>query len=172
MNSNAVNSSNMLINTKQCIYCDTNECSTTRLLENGMYPIYEIDPPTLIGNNITRNIYNRSIDINIVVLNIPRDILIKIYNDYIRPHKYYQLFKILTINTIFEKELFDIYIDQFIKHFKIFVYNPIKNYIMRIDTEFNTVMSNCSQRGYISHFSRIPNIKKSIFIELLMYKYH
>ena len=165
MNSNAVNSSNMLTNTEQCI-------RTNQLLENGMYPIYDIDPPTLIGNNITRNIYNRRIDIDIVVLNIPRDILIKIYNDYIRPHKYYQLFKLLTRNTVYETELFNIYIDEFIKHFKIFVYTPIKNYIMRIDTEFNKVMSNCSKRGYTSYFTSISDIKKSIFVELLMYKYH
>ena len=162
MNSTEVNSSIMINNTKQCIHCYTPECSATRFLENGMYPIYEIDHPK-------RNII---IDINIIVLRIPRDILIKIYNDYIRPHKYYQLFKILTSNTRFNQELQDIYQSEFIKHFKIFVYTPIKKYIMRIDYEFNKVINFCINRGYTSYFKRISNLKKAIFIELLMHKYH
>lgn len=167
MNSTEVNSSILSQNTKQCLHCYNTECSATRLLENGMYPIYEIDHHTRIGDNS-----NRSIDINSIVRNIPRDILIKIYNEYIRPHKYYQLFKILTSNTGGNQELQNIHQGEFIKHFKIFMYTPIKKYIMRIDYEFNKVMIFCSNRGYTSYFKRILNIKKAIFIELVMHKYH
>lgn len=152
--------SNYLKNLKPCMHCYNRECSATRLMDTHLVPIYKVDKNS------------RSIDINMVVDKLPMDLLIKIYNDYIRPHKYSQLFNILTVNSFFERELYKIRISEFIKHFHIFIYTPIKTHIMKIDAEFNQVMINLNRRHYRSIFAKISNIKSSVFIEILMNKYH
>jgi len=61
-------------------------------------------------------------------------------------------------------------------HFKnnlhLFMYSPIKNYIMRIDKDFNDVITNLVYRGYTSRFRHIASLKRAIFLEVLMHKYN
>jgi len=157
----------MLDNILPCVHCYGQMCSAELLTINTFQPIY-VD----IEDNDNNNGKNKSIDINIIVAKLPKDILIKIYNDYIRPHKFAQLFNLFTTNTVYTPKMYKIHITEFIKHFHIFVYNPIRNYLMRIDPEFNKIFRDLTRRNYKSIFHRIINIKSSIFIELLMYKYH
>ena len=144
-------------NAQPCIHCYGNMCS---IRPSTFEPIY-------IEDNISR-----TINIHILVNRIPHEILVKIYNDYIRPHKFAQLFRLLTINSMHYNELYEINIVEFVKHFKIFTYTPIRNYIMKVDREFNFIFNDLQRRNYTSTFRLITNMKSSIFIEILMHKYH
>lgn len=154
---------NIFKNVRPCSHCYNNHCSSDLALSTQMTPIYMEDNkhPT------------RSIDINILVIRLPHEILIKIYNDYIRTHKFAQLFKLITNDTIYNNRwLHNIDKIEFIKHFHIFLYTPIRKYIMSIDREFNTVVTSLIDRNYNSAFVMISNLKISIFLEILMTKYH
>jgi hypothetical protein len=146
-----------------CVHCYNQVCSSELIINNNQYPV-----------NINQNIIieRKEIDINILALQLPHEILVIIYNDYFRPHKFAQLFNALTTNSFFEHIQYKINLEQFIKHFKIFLYTPIKNYIKRIDREFSTVITSLEDRKYTSVFTLINPIKVSIFLEILMYKYH
>ena len=156
---------NLYKNIRPCSHCGNQpQCSSNLAISTRMTPIYMEN---------TEGTHHRSIDINIIVIRIPQEILIKIYNEYIRPHKFSQLFKILTSDSIYGN-IWIHTIDriEFIKHFKIFVYTPIRKYIMSIDRDFNTVVNSLIRRNYTSAFKLISNLKLSIFLEILMTKYH
>ena len=121
---------------------------------------------------LDKNTLERQIDINILVINLPFDILVKIYNDYFRPHKFAQLFKGLTQNVVFDPKLYILHMNQFIHILHMFMYSSIKQYIMRIDKEFNDVMTDLAYRGYTSRFTLFASLKRAIFLEILMNKYH
>jgi hypothetical protein len=152
-----------LHNLTPCIHCYNNICSSELIITQTQYPV-----------NTNQNIIieRPELDINILAVKLPQDILVLIYNDYFRPHKFAQLFKALTTNSIFNVVEYKINLEQFIKHCSIFLYTPIKKYISKVDTEFLTVMNNLEGRGYTSVFKRINPMKISLFLEILMYKYH
>ena len=132
----------VLNNLQPCIHCYGNICSIIPSTFEQFEPIYIEDDNI---NNI-----NRTININILVNRIPHEILVKIYNDYIRPHKFAQLFRLLTINSVYNAGLYKINIIEFIKHLKIFTYTPIRNYIMKVDPEFNYLFNDLQRRNYTS----------------------
>lgn len=151
----------MLNNLPRCVHCYNNVCSAEHMMSEMAQPIFmETEDKT------------KMIDINILVTKLPHEILIKIYTEYIRPHKFAQLFTILTTNSVYTNETYERNITQFVKHFKIFVYSPIRKYITRTDQDFNQVMTSLANRNYSSAFTRITNMKTSVFIEILMVKYH
>lgn len=152
---------NVFVNIPECIHCYNNVCSSAQIISTSMRPIYIEDTTS------------RNLDINIIARKLPLEILVKIYNDYIRPHKFAQLFNIITANTIYcDYPLHVTNKIEFIKHFRIFLYKPIKKYLMKIDTEFNTVATRLTSSNYASEFRLITNIKSSVYLEILMRKYH
>ena len=126
---------------------------------------------------IQQNVYEQddgaNIDIEIVARRLPHELLVKIYNDYFRPHKFAQLYQSLTINTIcVPLKIYLNYMSGFKNHLSIFMHSPIKQYICKIDPVFQNVINMVENRGYQSVFTLIPSVTTSIFIELIMYKYH
>lgn len=116
---------------------------------------------------------NSSIDINRVVEVLPKEIIIKIYNDYFRPVKFYQLYTHIMTNPLSNSaSLHDSNKEQFKIHLQIFLYENIGKYIRKKDPVFNLVMNDLKDRNYTSAFVLIPQLKNSLFLELLMYKYH
>jgi len=158
-----------------CSHCDNTECSAIASLNIQFQPIYVEEDPTTTTTHTTTSTINqkKNIDINILVTKLPQDILIKIYNEYIRPHKFAQLFDIFTVDTIYnDPRLYALNRIEFMKHFKFFVYTPILKYIMRIDKVFNNLIHSLPKRNFKSCFERIPNVSAGIHLEILFRKYH
>jgi hypothetical protein len=147
------------MNTNICSHCENSECNVTNYQE----PV-----------NNDRGI---CININELVKKLPHELLVKIYNEYFRPVKFYQLFKYITANTRYTQNF--LYLENkqaFIRHVHIFLFGDIRKYIKKRDIIFDEVLYRMQQRGYTSAFSLISEYKKSLksslFLELLMHKYH
>lgn len=152
----------MNICVKKCTHYNADDC-IAKFLVNWNHPRQRV--------NLDR--VDDGIDINIIVVSLPVDILTKIYNEYFKPIKYYQLFKTVTENHLYTNvTLHNINRNIFISHFHIFIMDPIEKYISRMDHEFKMVLDKVRGRGYTSTFRNIPNIVPSVYVEILMYKYH
>jgi len=78
-----------------------------------------------------------------------------------------------TIDTIYSNpQIYVMNRIKFIKHFNIFVYKPIRKYIMSIDPAFNALIHNLPNNNFKSCFVRIPNVAAGIHLEILFRKYH
>ncbi len=147
---------------KKCTHLNADECSA-RFAVNWTHP----------DNRVNVSHMGEGIDINIIVSSLPRDILVKIYNEYFKPIKYFQLFKSITENHLYTNvRVHNINRALFVSHFHVFIMEPIEKYISRVDPEFNMVLAKIRGRGYTSTFKNIPEIVPSLFVEILMYKYH
>ena len=151
-----------------CSYCDS---SCQDILYLHQTPVIECPGVCArLGELIIRI---RMIDIDAVVNKIPHEILVKIYNEYFRPIKFYQLYKAITVNYIsLPIEWAVPYQNTFAAHLGIFLYKDIGEYIKHIDPEFRSVINSFYRRNKTSVFARIPNRAKSLYVELVMTKYH
>jgi hypothetical protein len=113
------------------------------------------------------------IDIHLLVHTLPYELLVKIYNEYFRPVKYYQLYQSITTDTMYsDYDAFLVNKDIFGQHLQIFVFQNIRQYIQKKDNIFTFMWNDLHKRGYTSIFRMIPNIKSGVFLEILMRKYH
>ncbi len=151
-----------------CSYCD-NSCQT--LINLHQTPVITCPGVcTRLGGLIIKI---RSIDIDALVNTIPHEILVKIYNEYFRPIKFYQLYKVVTVNFMaLPRGLAETYQTTFASHFNIFLYKDIGEYIKHKDPVFRNVMNDFYRRNKTSAFTRITNIPRSIYVEVMMWKYH
>lgn len=151
-----------------CSYCD-NSCQT--IINLHQTPV--ITCPRLCSRLGEVLIRIRSIDIDALVNKIPHEILVKIYNEYFRPIKFYQLYKAVTVNFMaLTRDLAETYQTTFGSHLKIFLYKDIGEYIKHKDPVFRNVMNDFYRRNKTSAFTRITHIARSIYVEVMMYKYH
>ena len=155
MSSSAMSSITQIL---PCRHVGRNECSY-----ESMFPyhnVYEHDDTPFIN-------------IQILCIRLPYELLVKIYNEYFRPHKFAQLYKSLTINSFcFPERLLNTYRMGFKKHLAIFLHDSIKKYISKIDPIFNDVITIVENRGFTSAFKLIPSVTSSIYLEIIMCKYH
>jgi hypothetical protein len=75
-------------------------------------------------------VVEKELDINRLVLLLPTDILVKIYNDYFRPHKFLQLYTALVRPSTILRE---ICIVEFKRHLVYFMHEPIRTFISKTD---------------------------------------
>ena len=121
-------------------------------------------------NPVNNDIY---ININDLVKALPHDLRVKIYNEYFRPIKFYQMYTNITTADVYSNHTLMLSNSElFIKHLHIFVFGNIRTYIKRKDPMFETLLDKLHERGYTSVFTLIPELKPSIFLELIMSKYH
>lgn len=113
------------------------------------------------------------ININDLVNALPYELLVKIYNEYFRPIKFYQMYTDITRADVYSNHTLMLSNREiFIKHLHIFVFGNIRTYIKRKDPMFERLLDKLHERGYTSVFKLIPELKPSIFLELIMTKYH
>jgi len=113
------------------------------------------------------------ININDLVCALPHELLVKIYNEYFRPLKFYQMYDDITKDTIYNSTpMYVLNKELFVRHLHIFLFGNIGKYIKRKDPIFEQLLYELQKRGYTSIFRLVPEIKQSIFMELLMCKYH
>ena len=96
------------VNTNFCVHCGNVQCSATEIICSTQKPVYEYDP-----NKPT-------IDVSRMVVILPQELLEKIYTDYFRPHKFAQLYRGVTGDTIHKPLDYMIHKTEFIRHFRIF----------------------------------------------------
>ena len=117
-------------------------------------------------------VVRQPINVNYLATRIPQELLVKIYNEYFRPIKYAELYHSLTIDTLYRNDLFILNSNAFRQHLSIFMYHHIQPYLLRTDSVLHNVITRAVNRQYTSVFTNIPNLKDSLFLEILMNKYH
>ena len=141
----------------RCSHCGTRECSIE--VSDYQSPVHTTDGPV--------------IDITELMNRLPRELVVKIYNEYFRPVKFYQLYRSITTDTMYLNDIgYDQNKSSFVKHLPIFAFGDIERYLRRKDKAFDHVMQCVKDRGYVSAFRLIPEIGPSTYLELLMNKYH
>jgi hypothetical protein len=148
----------------RCIHGGDFPCTSEDMIEQHESVVFANEP---VGET------SRSINIHVLAEALPHDILCKIYMDYFRPHKYSQLYSQITVNwATISQTIYSRHMLEFVNHLPIFLYSPIRKHIERIDPYFKNMLIDVIRRGYSSSFTQIPLMKTSIFVELLMWKYH
>lgn len=148
---------NQIVYGTLCRHCNNSVCSISLVINQ--HPVHTNGGPV--------------IDVTALVNRLPRELIVKIYNEYFRPVKFYQMFQSITTDTMyFDNDGYSLNRTQFIRHLHIFVFREIAEYICRQDVEFRQILTSLHNRGYVSAFRLIPDIKPSVYLELLMAKYH
>lgn len=75
-------------------------------------------------------VVERVVDINILVFLLPYDVLLKIYKDYFRPHKFLQLYTTLARPSAIPREIRSV---EFVRHLVYFMHEPIRTFISKTD---------------------------------------
>ena len=111
------------------------------------------------------------VDIVSLVNRLPRDLLVKIYNEYFRPVKFYQLYTYVIRNPLcIDLSVYSSNKEIFVSHLPVFLFGSIWKYIQGKDETFNQVMNMFQERGRTSIFKSIPQLKSSLYLELTLYK--
>jgi len=113
------------------------------------------------------------LNLTLLVNRIPYELLKKIYNEYFRPIRFYQIYRELTTDSMYlDHMLYDFNKAHFGRHLPIFMFGNICEYIKKKDISFEMVLRAAKLRGYVSRFRKVHDKKSALFLELLMHKYH
>lgn len=104
-----------------CLHSTCSECLTTYLSSSSSSANQQIIIPRKATDN-------PGIDLHKLVDHLPKDILVKIYKEYILPHKFLQMYNTLMTNSIIP---YRIRKSEFERHLIYFMYYPIKIFIMK-----------------------------------------
>ena len=140
-----------------CRHCNESVCSISLVINQ--HPVHTNDGPV--------------IDVMALVNRLPRELIVKIYNEYFRPVKFYQMYQSITTDTMYLDDTgYHLNKAQFVRHVHIFAFREIAEYIGQMDGEFQVLLTSLKERGYVSAFRLIPEIGPAAYLELLMGKYH
>lgn len=138
-----------------CSCCENSRCSV--YVDRYQWPVHCNDGPV--------------VDIFSLVTRLPYDLLVKIYNEYFRPVKYYQLYTYVIRNPLcIDPYVYSSNNEIFVCHLPVFLFGSIWQYIRGKDQTFNRIMNMFQDRTKTLIFKSISQRKSSLYLELTLYK--